>query len=258
MQPFSASYIYKFTFLVCLGCSLMISFAAVSLRAPQERNKKLDRQRSVLQAAWLIKPGEKVSAARVQELYTKYIEPRIVDLATGEYVDMPVDSFEPEKVEKKPAPENPAQVKEIPKYAEVFLVKDDAGKVSMVVLPIVGKGLWSTMRGFFALDADGSTIRGLTYYEQGETPGLGGEVENPLWKSLWPGRRAFDEQGNVKIEVIKGHAGPVDSDPYHVDGLSGATITSRGVTSMLHFWLGENGFKPFLEKFKATSKTGRA
>ena len=128
---------------------------------------------------------------------------------------------------------------------------DDAEELEMVVIPVEGYGLWSTLYGFLALDKDTRTVRGLAYYEHGETPGLGGEVENPRWVALWPGRKVFDENGNVAIRVIKGAAGPPESDPYRVDGLSGATITSRGVTNMLAFWLGDDAYGPFLDQFRS-------
>jgi Na+-transporting NADH:ubiquinone oxidoreductase subunit C len=119
----------------------------------------------------------------------------------------------------------------------------------MLVLPIQGLGLWSTLYGFLAIDADGNTIRGITYYQHAETPGLGGEVDNPRWKSLWPGRKIYDD-GEPAIQVIKGAAGPPAQDPYRVDGLSGATLTSNGVTFMLEFWLGPNGFGPYLDRLR--------
>jgi Na+-transporting NADH:ubiquinone oxidoreductase subunit C len=101
-----------------------------------------------------------------------------------------------------------------------------------------------------ALDADASTIRGITYYQHGETAGLGGEVDNLRWKALWPGRLVYDDSGEVAIRVKKGRAGPVDEDPHQVDGLSGATLTSNGVTNMLRFWLGENGFATYLDRYR--------
>jgi Na+-transporting NADH:ubiquinone oxidoreductase subunit C len=121
-------------------------------------------------------------------------------------------------------------------------------------LPVEGYALWSTLYGFLALDVDTKTVRGLTYYQHGETPGLGGEVDNPAWKALWPGRIAYDEQWLPTIRVIKGKAGSASEDPHQVDGLSGATLTSRGVTNMLQFWLGENGFGPYLAKFREGRK----
>lgn len=148
------------------------------------------------------------------------------------------------------APPNPSVIKRLPKHAIVYHVLDGQGQVEMIVLPIEGYGLWGTLYGFLALDADTKTVRGLTYYQHKETPGLGREVDNPRWKGLWPGRIAFDENGEVAIQVIKGQAGPPTADPHHVDGLGGATITSRGVTNMLRFWLGENGFAAHLKNFR--------
>jgi Na+-transporting NADH:ubiquinone oxidoreductase subunit C len=120
----------------------------------------------------------------------------------------------------------------------------------MVVLPVQGYGLWSTLYGFLALEADLRTIRGITFYEHGETPGLGGEVDNPRWKSRWVGRLALDDQGEPKIEVIKGPAGPPQEDPYRVDGLSGATLTARGVTNLVHFWLSSDIFGTYLDRLE--------
>ena len=100
----------------------------------------------------------------------------------------------------------------------------------MLIMPIEGKGLWSTLYGFLSLDADMNTVRGITFYKHGETPGLGGEVDNPNWKALWNERQAFDADGSVEISVIKGRAGPASEDPHRVDGLSGATLTSKGVS----------------------------
>ena len=119
--------------------------------------------------------------------------------------------------------------------------------MAKVALPIEGKGLWSTLYGFLVLGSDGATIRGITFYQHGETPGLGGEIDNLDWKALWDGRQAFDADGRPVIEVVKGKA----SGPTEVDGLSGATLTSRGVTNLVRFWLGDNGFGPYLEQFRA-------
>src|SRR5690606_32756940 len=118
-----------------------------------------------------------------------------------------------------PAPPNQANVQRMPKYALAYRVLDEGGSTEMVVLPVKGYGLWSTLYGYLAVDDDGNTIRGLTLYQHGETPGLGGEVDNPRWKALWPGRKIYADAGEVELEVIKGQAGPASSDPYRVDGL---------------------------------------
>lgn len=243
-MQYSNKYIFGFTALVCLVCSLMISVSSVGLRSRQERNKLLDRKKSVLQACWLMQPGEKLSAAQIEEKF-EHIETKVIDLKTGAYADSA--DYDPEA--KEAAPENVAQIQELPAQVELYQVMKD-GKPETLVLPIYGKGLWSTLYGFLALDADTTTIRGLTYYEHGETPGLGGEVDNPKWKAAWKGRKAYDEQWKVQIGLVKGKAGPPDQDPHHVDGLSGATMTSRGVTNMMQFWLGDEGYGAFLKRFR--------
>ena len=156
-----------------------------------------------------------------------------------------------------PSSEDIAQLKRMPKYMAVYFVKED-GEIKEIILPIYGKGLWSTMYGFMALDSDLQTIRGFTFYEHGETPGLGGEVDNPNWKKIWKGKKAFDEEWNVKIEVIKGRVDPSsDNAKYQIDGLSGSTLTTRGVDNLVKFWLGDNGYGPFLEKTERESKNDK-
>ena len=134
----------------------------------------------------------------------------------------------------------------------VFDIVQD-GELKGLILPIEGYGLWGFLYGYLALEPDARTIRGITFYEHGETPGLGGEVDNPRWKALWPGRLAFDDRGKPAITVKKGIAGSVEDDPYQVDGLSGATITSRGVTNLVRFWLGDDGFGPYLDNYRSAA-----
>ena len=243
---------------VCLVCSVLVSAAAVSLRPTQAVNKALDKKRNILMAAGLLKSGEVASGERVGELYQN-INPRVIDLATGEYID----GVDPVAYDQRQAAKDPAQSAVVPAdvdianvrrralHASVYLVSQK-DKIKKVILPVHGLGLWSTLYGFVALDAkDLNTIRGLVYYEHAETPGLGGEVDNPSWKALWDGKKAFDESGAVRIEVIRGKV--VQGRPeaqYQVDGLSGATITSRGVRDMLRYWLGAEAFGPYLAKLK--------
>ena len=120
-------------------------------------------------------------------------------------------------------------------------------------MPIKGYGLWSTLHGFLALESDLKTVVGLGYYEHAETPGLGGEVDNPSWKAKWVGKEVFGDNNEIMIKVVKG---AVDSASpkakYQMDGLSGATLTSRGVENMLQYWLSDQGFGPYFDKVRAT------
>lgn len=262
-MQFSVRYILLFSAAMCGVCAIIVSSLAVGLKERQEVNEKLYKQRNVLEAAGLLKSGEEADAVRIDELFGR-VEPVVIDLSTGEKVTEGVDpeTFDQQTEKKDPAtsqkaPKNPASIFRIPNRAQVFEVRAEQGdEVEMLILPIEGYGLWSTLYGFIALSADDTnTIKGLSYYQHGETAGLGGEVDNPRWKALWPGRQAFDEQWKPTIEVIKGNAGPPAEDPHKVDGLSGATITCRGVTNMLDFWLGPKGFGPFLEKWRESGRT---
>lgn len=248
MQQFSTKYTYLFTLGLCLICSVLLATAAVVLKERQTVNQKLDKQKSVLMAANLVAPGEKLTAARVQEKFAS-ITPRVVDLKADTYAEADAANFDPSTVPHVTPPPNLAQIKDIPEQVQIFeVMKGD--KLDMLVLPIEGKGLWGTLYGYLALDADTTTIKGITYYDHKETPGLGGEVDNPKWKNRWPGRKVYGPDGDVAIHVIKGPAGPVADDPHSVDGLSGATITSRGVSHMLEFWLGDEGFGPWLKSLR--------
>ena len=120
-----------------------------------------------------------------------------------------------------------------------------------MILPIYGQGLWSTLYGFIAFDKDLKTVAGLTFYEHGETPGLGGEIDNPRWKAGWKGEQAFDDDWKVRIEVLKGSVDRTRPESrYQIDGLSGATLTARGVGRLARYWLGDDGYGPFLEKLR--------
>ena len=143
-----------------------------------------------------------------------------------------------------------ARIQYVPLYMVVYQVIKH-NRIDKIILPIYGKGLWSTMYGLIALDRDLMTIKGFTFYEHGETPGLGGEVDNPRWKRIWVNKLAFDDDGNLKIRVIKGKVDPANLDAkFQIDGLSGSTLTTRGVDQMVQFWLGDMGYGPFLKEFR--------
>ena len=199
--------------------------------------------------------------ADVESVFQEYVTPKLVNLADGSYVEgQDAGEYDQYKEAKNPSERvvldpkvDVAGLRMIARYAVVYEVKKD-GKLDQVVVPIHGKGLWSTLYGFVSVSSDGNTIKGLGYYEHGETPGLGGEVDNPNWKASWSGKQISDNAGNLQIEVLKGKVDPSRDEAVHqVDGLSGATITARGVSYMVRFWLGENGFKKYFERIKAKS-----
>lgn len=233
---------------LCIVCSVVVSSAAVMLKPMQVANKALDFKRNILLAAGLMEEGKSVD-----ELFQQ-VETRLVDLDTGKFTDaVNVDTYDQRKASKDPkqsvklsAEKDIAKIGSRANIAKVYLVQKD-GAVEKVILPIKGYGLWSTLYGFIALEADLNTVVGLGFYEHAETPGLGGEVDNPKWKALWVGKEVY-ANGDVAIHVVKGPAPAGDS--HKIDGLSGATLTSRGVDNLVKFWMGENGYAAFLTHLK--------
>lgn len=251
----STGYTVGFAALVCVLCGIGVAGAAVALGPRQAENKVLDQQKQVLLVAGLLKPGQAATPEEVKGLFDKNIRREVIAMKTGAPVtNVDAVTFDQRRAQKDPAtstaaPENPAKVFRVPNNALVYHVLKD-GKTDMLILPIEGYGLWSVLYGYLALDDDANTVKGITFYQHAETPGLGGEVDNPKWKATWPGRQIYDDKGKVALSVIKGQAGPAAADPHHIDGLSGATITSNGVTNTIKFWFGKDGFGPFLEQFR--------
>lgn len=239
--------------LLCIVCSVIVSTAAVVLKPAQEFNQGLDRKRNILAAAGMLEDSKTV------EEQFKRVTTRVVDLRTGKFTD----EVDPAKYEQLKAAKDPARSSELdPKediadisrrehFAEVYLVEDDRGNVDRIILPVRGYGLWGTLYGFIALEGNAQTVAGLGFYEHKETPGLGGEVDNPRWKNQWPGKEVYRD-GDVALEVIKGTVeSGAPGAQYKVDGLAGATLTTRGVSNLVQFWLGDNGFAPFIENLRA-------
>jgi Na+-transporting NADH:ubiquinone oxidoreductase subunit C len=146
--------------------------------------------------------------------------------------------------------ENIAGLRGLENYAKIYLFSDQ-DRIDKVVLPVRGKGLWSTMYAYVALDSDLSTIEGVSFYEHGETPGLGGEIANPRWQAGWQGKKLFGPNGEMELSVVKGGAQVSEEQkPYSIDGLSGATLTTQGVDNLMRFWFGEHGYEPFIARIK--------
>ena len=198
---------------VSLVCSILVASAAIMLKPLQKKNEEEYRQRIILDVAGLYDPD-----ANIGELYTA-IEESSTTLASGE-------------------------------KAPIYLVREGE-ELEQVILPIQGAGLWATMYGFLAVENDGMTVRGLQFYEHGETPGLGDGVDKPAWRAQWKGKRLYADDGSPLIEVVKGPA-PEGSD-YQIDGLAGATLTGRGVSVFVRHWIGDEGYGPYLKDLQEKS-----
>jgi Na+-transporting NADH:ubiquinone oxidoreductase subunit C len=239
--------------LLCLVCSVVVAGSAVGLKPRQEAQRLLDKQRNILDVTGLLSPN--MNGEQVRTTFSQRIETRLLDLPSGEFVAEQTNGFDLSAALRSdaksialPASEDIARIRRRSNQAEIYLVRDASGAVSNIVLPVYGAGLWSMMYAFVALDADGNTVKGLSFYQHGETPGLGGEIQNPRWRAQWVGQQLFDPQGHPAIRIIKGGAQP--GDIHGVDALSGATLTSNGVQRTFDFWLGDNGFGPFLQRVR--------
>ena len=239
--------------MLCLVCSVVVAGAAVLLKPTQDLNKSLDRKKNILAVAGLLQPG-----ADLDTLFERF-EARAVDLDSGRFVDT-VDAAtfdgrraaaDPARSDALPRAEDPAGIGRRANVAVVYVLRE-GDQIQQLILPVHGYGLWSTLYGFLSIEGDLNTVAGIRFYEHAETPGLGGEVDNPAWRDKWRGKAVFGDDGDVRLSLIKGVVDSTRAEArYQVDGLAGATLTSRGVTNMIHFWLGEQGFGPFLANLRS-------
>ncbi|MHC5010950.1 MAG: Na(+)-translocating NADH-quinone reductase subunit C [Planctomycetota bacterium] len=240
---------------VSLVCAALVSASSVLLRPLQEANREADRQRHIRALAARL-PG--VEALLVGEAPPE-IETHVIELATGN----PARGIDPAicnprtavldpqwSVELTPA-QDVASIQRRAKYALVHLLHHE-GALRLIILPVHGSGYDSTLYGFLALEGDANTVVALSFFEHEETPGLGAEIDSEDWRAQWRGKQVRDAQGRLRIGVASGRVAPDSPDaPYQVDGIAGATATSEGVSNLLRFWLGEDGYGPFLSAIRA-------
>lgn len=253
---------------LCLVCAVLVSFGAVALKPLQVYNKNYDMKKNILDVAGLLEEGMDVDKA-----FSEKIEAKLVNMETGDYVEnMNADDYDQRKAAKDPKLSLPipkdkdiAHIRAKAKISKIYLVKD-GDNVKSIILPVSGYGLWSTLYGFLSLEPDGQTIQSINFYDQAETPGLGGEVVNPKWRALWKGKKVYAETaqpeldkgyieeaeiGEPAIALVKGS---VDSEKmgaqYQVDGLAGATLTSNGVTNLVRYWMSKEGFAKYIAKVR--------
>lgn len=227
---------------VSLVCSILVAATAVVLKPVQQRNEDEYRQRIILEVAGLMQPD-----VSIETLFAT-IETRMVEIDSGAYVTGLAASAS-ELTVAIPAELDIANIRQRAVYATVYLVKEE-GELQQIILPVYGSGLWSTMYGYLSVAADGSTVNGLRFYSHAETPGLGDQIDKPAWRAQWAGKQLYDENGAVRIEVVRGIVQD-RSSRYQIDGLSGATLTGRGVTQLVRFWIGPQGFGPYLRKIQS-------
>jgi len=254
-MAFSTTYIVGFAGIVCVLCSIGIATASLGLRDLQLANERKALQEKVLSAVDLPEPGPdgkrpELSAEEVDNLFNTRLKLIIVDLQGAEVLADKTN-------EEKRAAVDEARLKvkgtsEPPALSPVYL-KLSGEKVEAYTIEMQGKGLWGPIYGYIALQPDAKTVMNVAFDAPKETPGLGGEIIKPVFKDPWKGKSISAADGSlVPISVAKGSAqlacpGRVQ---HCVDGVSGATITARGVHDMVEGAITKN-YASYLKRIQA-------
>ena len=217
-------------FMVAAIASFIVSITAVTLQPLRQANREKASKSGML--------------AIVNQLDVKPPQARFVELSSGKYVKKATGIWR-----QLPPGHDPARISQIEDVATVYEVRD-GDTLSMVILPVRGKGYKSTLKGFLALEGDITTVAAVKFHDHDETPGIGSIIEKDTWTSRWKGREIADASGKILIEVVKGRAKGI----HEIDGISGATRTSSGVSKLMRFWLGPDGYGPYLEKLRRGDK----
>ncbi len=232
-------------FVVALVCASAVSLTAVLLKPRQEANLRQARLARMEQMIAAL-PGV-AAVMRGSGLTT--LETVVVDLERGavaQEIDPANFDFRAAIADQSAAlalerDSDIARIGTRPRFAPAYLLRKE-GKLALLVLPVYGAGYQSVIHAYLALAGDLRTVAAFNIVEQGETPGLGARIADPAWQSAWPGRQVADADGVIRIAVVRGGATTI----HEVDGISGATRSTTGVTNLLRFWLGERGYGPFL------------
>lgn len=224
MNTSSNGYVLGFAIGVCVVISAALALTSAALKDTQDAAAEFDRQKNVMMAAGQLKAGDTRSRQELEQAYKDNVREILIDTETGK-----------EATDKKVEDRAKMSEADQKRYRMLAIAKGADGKPEAYVLPISGKGLWSTLYGYLALGADATTVKGLTFYKHGETPGLGGECENPEWTAKWVGKSILEGDKLTGIVVKKGVVDPaVPFEKAHmVDGLSGATITCNGINKFV-------------------------
>lgn len=218
MKHFSNRYIFIFSTVMVVAVATLLSLAATLLQPAQERNLEIEKKKNMLESI-----GVQATRENTVELYSNFITESFVLNSKGEPVEG-VDAFTVvlRNEQKKPLEEQ---------YLPVFRATPDDGE-KVIILPVEGKGLWGPIYGYVSLRSDLNTIYGVNFDHKGETPGLGAEINTTQFESMFTGRKLFDNESFISVQVHKG--GADQSDIHGVDAISGGTITSKGLENMLY------------------------
>jgi Na+-transporting NADH:ubiquinone oxidoreductase subunit C len=200
-----------------IAVAALLSMAATLLQPAQARNLEIEKKKNMLESI-----NVQVTRENTEELYDKYIKKGFVINSKGEPVNG-VDAF---TVVLKNEQKKPLEEQSLP----VFKAEPDDGEI-VTIIPVEGKGLWGPIYGYVSLKSDMNTIYGTNFDHKGETPGLGAEINTTAFESQFLGKKLYDNDNFVSVQVLKG--GAREGDIHGVDAISGGTITSKGLQKMI-------------------------
>ncbi len=224
-------YTFLYASVMVIIVALGLTFAALTLKPKQDKNIRTEKKQNILQT---IIPEDKITPENAEELYSKYITEQYAVNSQGEVVIAGKDQKEKDRVfsiNLKSEISKPEAERQLP----VYKAKLDDGAVK-IILPLRGKGLWGPIWGYVSLNDDYNTIFGAVFDHKSETPGLGAEIVKSEFKSQFKGKTIFQDGKLVSVSVYKGGKGAAKlaGDAEHgIDGISGGTITSKGLEGMM-------------------------
>ena len=241
--------------LTALVCSILVTVAAVTLKPIQKAYQNLERNRAIVAVSGLSEKTADLSDREVVSLFQS-LEATIIDLESGKFDNnFNPDTFDswqsnndPELITLIPSEQDSAKLGQRPRLITVYFV-NQADQFQRLILPIYGQGMWSTIYGYIALEADLTTIADITFYQQKETAGIGDKILNPNWQASWQGRKIYDAQLNLQIGGAQVKTS--ESSVHQIDAISGATVTVDSVKNMVRYWFGNQGYAKFLHAYRA-------
>ena len=235
----SNSYIIIYAGILTIVCGGILAVASEGLKEKQQFNIEMERKRNILSTVINIEEGVDINS-----LYSKKVDAFVVDFQGNVIEGMKVGDVNLAVEYKKPIDQRILPVYE-------FKSESDSTKTEYVVLPVYGYGLWNNIWGFVALKSDFNTVQGVKFQHAAETPGLGARIESDdEVQNRYKGKSIYDGDKLVSVTMMKGEGNDYSENPHRVDGLSGATLTAKGVNNMLLEYF--QAYQNYINKKKGT------
>ena len=252
-MAFSNTYVFGFASVICVVCALGVASTSLGLRDLQDLNKLRDTRGAVLGSLGLPEDGHAMEGEEIDRLWEERVTLVVIDgeghVVNSEKADLNGDGITDE-ADLVLAMEQVKGTDRSPALLAVYQRVDD-DRVAAYAFPVYGKGLWGPISGYISLEPDGETVKGATFFAPKETPGLGAEITEPPFQDQWAGKKIADADGNAKpIKVLKAGAVCKGDEIFCVDGVSGATITTRGADQMVK--LGIECYHPYFDSIRGT------